>query len=159
LLATTEAEFLSRLGAKFGRRLGAFVGVSARASFPLVLRHRRTVPTPRTVLVGNASQTLHPVAGQGLNLGLRDAAELAELVASAHRHEIGGDAFLKRYLAQRRLDRSAGIRFTDTLVQLFSNSSGLLAAGRGAGLAFLDLVPPARRFLAHRMIYGARALP
>jgi len=158
LLAVPEAEFLLRLGAAFGRRLGAFLSASPRASFPLSLRHRRLVPAPRTILVGNAAQTLHPVAGQGLNLGC-DAVVLAELIASTHPRELGGDAFLKHYTARRRLDRVAGIRFTDALVRLFSNSSAVLGAVRGAGLAFLDILPPARGFLARRMIYGARALP
>ena len=158
LLAMPEAEFLMRLGAAFGRRVGPFLGASPRASFPLSLRQRRAVE-PRTLLVGNAAQTLHPVAGQGLNLGLRDAVVLAELIASTHPRELGSDAFLKDYAARRRLDRAAGIRFTDALVTLFSNSSAMLGAVRGAGLAFLDILPPAREFLARRMIYGARALP
>ena len=158
LLALPEAEFLLRLGAAFGRRVGPFLAASPRAKFPLSLRHRRVVE-PRTILVGNAAQTLHPVAGQGLNLGLRDAVVLAELIASTHPRELGSDAFLKRYTARRRLDRAAGIGFTDAVVRLFSNSSATLRMVRGAGLAFLDILPPARAFLARRMIYGARALP
>lgn len=158
LLALPDAEFLLRLGAAFGRRVGPFLAASPRASFPLSLRHR-SVAEPRTIRVGNAAQTLHPVAGQGLNLGLRDAAVLAELIASAHPREIGSDAFLKHYTARRRLDRVAGIRFTDALVRLFSNSSAVPGVVRGAGLAFLDILPPMREFLARRMIYGARALP
>ena len=158
LLTVPEAEFLLRLGAAFGRRLGAFLSASPRASFPLSLRHRRVVE-PRTIRVGNAAQTLHPVAGQGLNLGLRDAVVLAELIASTHPRELGSDAFLKHYTARRRLDRVAGICFTHALVRLFSNSSTALGMVRGAGLAFLDILPPARGFLARRMIYGARALP
>ena len=122
LLAEPEAEFLRRLGAAFGRRMGPFLSASPRTSFPLSLRHRR-IAEPRTLRVGNAAQTLHPVAGQGLNLGLRDAVVLAELIASTHPRELGSDAFLKQYTARRRLDRVAGIRFTDALVRLFSNSS------------------------------------
>jgi 2-octaprenyl-6-methoxyphenol hydroxylase len=159
LLALPEDEFLRRLGASFGRRLGNFVGVSARASFPLALRHRHGAPSRRTILIGNAAQTLHPVAGQGMNLGLRDACELAELIASTPPPELGSEGFLKRYAAQRRLDRSAGIRFTDSLVRVFSTAAPALAAVRGAGLALLDIAPPARGFLARRMIYGARSLP
>jgi 2-octaprenyl-6-methoxyphenol hydroxylase len=147
-----------RLAAAFGRRVGPFLAASPRASFPLSLRHRRIVE-PRTVLAGNAAQTLHPVAGQGLNLGLRDAVVLAELIASTHPRELGNDAFVKHYATRRRLDRVSGIRFTDTLVRLFSNSSATLGVVRGAGLAFLDILPPARKFLARRMFYGARALP
>lgn len=159
LLDAPEAEFLERLGSAFGRRLGAFLRASPRASFPLSLRERPVAPSPRTLLVGNAAQTLHPVAGQGLNLGLRDACELADAIASAHPQELGDEAFVRRYSARRRLDRGASIRFTDTLVGLFSNSSAPLGIVRGAGLAFLDIVPPARTFLARRMIFGARALP
>jgi len=159
LLAAPDSEFLHLLGAAFGRRLGGFLSAGPRASFPLGLRRRSTTAGPRTVLIGNAAQTLHPVAGQGLNLGLRDARELAELVASAHPPELGSDAFLKRYAGLRRLDRGAGIRFTDALVRLFSNSDPTLAVARGAGLALLDIVPAARGFLARRMIYGARAMP
>ena len=159
LLAATEAEFLDRLGDAFGRRLGRFLRAGRRASFPLALRRRRIAPGSRTVLVGNAAQTLHPVAGQGLNLGLRDACELAELIASAHPREIGDETFLGRYAARRRLDRGAGIGFTDALARMFSNSSAPFRLARGAGLALLDILPPARRFLARRMIFGARALP
>ncbi len=159
LLDAPEAGFLERLGSAFGRRLGAFLRASPRASFPLSLRERPIAPSPRTILVGNAAQTLHPVAGQGLNLGLRDACELADAVASAHPRELGDEAFVRRYSARRRLDRGASIRFTDTLVRLFSNSSVPLGLVRGAGLALLDIVPPARTFLARRMIFGARALP
>ena len=158
LLAAPEAEFLLRLGAAFGRRVGPFVSAGPRASFPLSLRHRPAVE-PRSIRIGNAAQTLHPVAGQGLNLGLRDAVVLAELIASTHPREIGSDDFLKQYTARRRLDRVAGIRFTDALVRLFSNSSAVLGVVRGAGLVFLDILPPARKFLARRMIYGVRGMP
>jgi 2-octaprenyl-6-methoxyphenol hydroxylase len=109
--------------------------------------------------IGNAAQTLHPVAGQGLNLGLRDAWELARMLLDVAKEEIGSDAFLSRYVRGRSLDRYAGIGFTDFLVRLFSNSMAPLALARGAGLALLDVLPPARHFLARRMIFGARALP
>jgi 2-octaprenyl-6-methoxyphenol hydroxylase len=109
--------------------------------------------------IGNAAQTLHPVAGQGLNLGLRDAWELARMLLDVAKEEIGSDAFLSRYARGRSLDRYAGIGFTDFLVRLFSNSMAPLALARGAGLTLLDVLPPARHFLARRMIFGARALP
>jgi 2-octaprenyl-6-methoxyphenol hydroxylase len=102
---------------------------------------------------------LHPVAGQGLNLGLRDAWELAQMLLETAREEIGAPSSLARYARNRRIDRYAGIGFTDFLVRIFSNSLAPLALARGAGLAALDALPPARRFLARRMIFGARALP
>lgn len=159
LFELPDREFLDRLGTAFGSRLGRFGHVGKRGIFPLALRQRRTVPGPRTLLIGNAAQTLHPVAGQGLNIGLRDAYELGELIASAHPLDLGGAAFLRRYASRRQFDREAGIRFTDTLVNLFSNSNAPLGLVRGAGLALLDVLPHARRFLARRMIYGARAFP
>jgi len=159
LLEMPQTEFLHRLGAAFGSRLGAFLGAGPRAAFPLALRRRSADPSSRTVLVGNAAQTLHPVAGQGLNLGLRDAAELARLVGCTPNAELGSIAFLTRYSLQRKLDRAAGIHFTDVLVRLFSNSSATLGLARGAALALLDVLPPARKFLARRMIFGARGLP
>jgi 2-octaprenyl-6-methoxyphenol hydroxylase len=149
--------FLVELQAAFGERLGAFLEAGERASFPLSLRYRRDETRPRSLSVGNAAQTLHPVAGQGFNLGLRDAWELARLARAAH--DLGSDEFCARYRRARALDRRAGIAFTDSLIGLFSNSDRLLKLGRGAGLLALDLLPFARRFVARRMIYGARALP
>ncbi len=159
LLALDDSAFLGRLREAFGGRLGSFDSVGARAAFPLSLRYGAISPAPRTLAVGNAAQSLHPVAGQGLNLGLRDAWELAEGLLEAAGDEIGCSRFLDRYSRRRRLDRYAGIGFTDFLARAFSNSLIPVAAARGAGLAVLDALPPARRFLARRMIFGARALP
>jgi len=158
LCALDAPQFLAELHAAFGDRVGAFTEVRERAAFALALRYQREETRPRCVSVGNAAQTLHPVAGQGFNLGLRDAWELGRL-ARAATSELGSDGFLAAYRRARSLDRSAGIRFTDGLVRLFSNSDPLLQFGRGAGLLALDLLPPARDFIARRMIYGARALP
>ncbi|HEY5290825.1 MAG TPA: FAD-dependent monooxygenase [Burkholderiales bacterium] len=157
LCALAAPAFLAELHAAFGDRLGAFIEAGERAAFPLALRYRRDEPRPRSLAVGNAAQTLHPVAGQGFNLGLRDAWELARLARDAR--DLGSDDFCARYRRARALDRRAGIQFTDSLVGLFSNSDALLKLGRGAGLLALDLLPFARRFVARRMIYGARALP
>lgn len=149
--------FLEQLHAAFGDRLGAFTDAGERASFPLSLRYARDEAQPHSLSVGNAAQTLHPVAGQGFNLGLRDAWELARLARDAR--DLGSGNFCSRYRRARALDRRAGIQFTDSLVGIFSNSNPLLKLGRGAGLLALDLLPFARRFVARRMIYGARALP
>jgi 2-octaprenyl-6-methoxyphenol hydroxylase len=157
LCALDTPAFLVELHAAFGDRLGAFTAASGRAGFPLALRFGKNETWPHSLSVGNAAQTLHPVAGQGFNLGLRDAWELARMARESI--EPGSDSFCARYRRTRALDRRAGIQFTDSLVGLFSNSDTLLKFGRGAGLLALDLLPPARRFVARRMIYGARALP
>lgn len=160
ILGLDEAAFLDALAAAFGGRLGRFVATGARTSYPLVLRFQREpFAAPRVVVAGNAAQTLHPVAGQGLNLGLRDAAELAALIRAAARDELGTPAFAARVAAGRAADRRATIGLTDSLVRVFSNSNPALAIARGLGLMALDLAPPARRFLARRMIFGTRALP
>ena len=159
LLGLSDSDFLARLREIFGGRLGNFSSVGPRSTFPLSLRYGRIDPAPRVLAIGNAAQTLHPVAGQGLNLGLRDAWELAQMLLDAAKEEIGAPRFLARYARSRSFDRYAGIGFTDFLVRVFSNSLAPRALARGAGLAALDALPPARRFLARRMIFGARALP
>ena len=160
LLAMDERAVLGALADTFGGRLGRFLEAGPRTSYPLALRFQREpFAAPRVVLVGNAAQTLHPVAGQGLNLGLRDVAELAAIVRTTPREELGTSAFVARVTSSRAADRYATIGLTDGLVRMFSNSNPVLAVARGLGLVALDLAPPARRFLARRMIFGARALP
>ena len=155
ILGMDEAAFLARLHIHFGDRLGKFVEAGKRAGFPLVLKYADPVTACRTVLVGNAAQTLHPVAGQGFNLGLRDAWELAEeIIASPV--EAGMPPMLARYREKRRLDSNVGRIFTDSLVKLFSNDDPLLSSMRGLGLSALDCLPQAKRFVARRMMFGAR---
>jgi 2-octaprenyl-6-methoxyphenol hydroxylase len=105
--------------------------------------------------VGNAAQALHPIAGQGLNLGLRDASALADLLRAAEPAEVGGPRMLDAYREARRRDASRGIAFTDFLVGAFADGRRLPTWGRGLALAALDLFPPARRLLAERMIHGS----
>ena len=157
LLALDDAAFLSELQARFGDRAGRFVHVANRASFPLRLRSINTPVATRTAIIGNAAQALHPIAGQGLNLGLRDVASLATLIAAAPREALGDEAMLAQYRDSRRRDAGRGIAFTDALVSLFGDGRRLPTWGRGLGLAVLDALPPARRWLADRMIYGAPA--
>jgi 2-octaprenyl-6-methoxyphenol hydroxylase len=160
LATLPDDRFCATLAERFGRRLGRFVAARPRASHPLRLWFRGSASAgPRTVAVGNAAQTLHPVAGQGLNLGLRDAAELAALVARTDPERIGDAAFGAAFGAARRVDRYAVIGVTDFLVRVFSNDSAPLRLARGLGLAALDVLPPARRLLARRMMLGARGLP
>jgi 2-octaprenyl-6-methoxyphenol hydroxylase len=154
-----DDSFLARLGASFGGRLGRFVHAGPKTAFPLSLRYQRGSPMPHVLAIGNAAQTLHPVAGQGLNLGLRDAWELALCAGGAGVEEIGSPQFVRGFIRDRSLDRAAGIGVTDALVRVFSNSNPALALARGAGLATLDVLSPARAFLARRMMFGARALP
>ena len=156
LCALPEAGFLERLQHAFGNRLGAFTSVGARAWFPLALRVATRIAAPRMIALGNAAQTLHPVAGQGLNLGLRDAWELAAAIRDCGRDRIGGAALLESYAARRRLDRGGGVWFTDTLVRLFSNDIAPLKLARGLGLALLGAAPPAKNFMVRRMTFGAR---
>jgi 2-octaprenyl-6-methoxyphenol hydroxylase len=155
LLALEDATFLARLQEAFGDRAGRLLSVGARASFPLRLRRVNTPIALRTAIIGNAAQSMHPVAGQGLNLGLRDAAVLAEAIAATPRKQLGGAAMLAAYRDARRRDAGRGVVFTDALVSLFSDARGLPTIARGLAQAAQDLVPPARRLLARRMIYGA----
>lgn len=155
-----DERFLAALGERFGRRLGRFVEAGPRASHPLRLWFRRSNEAgPRAVAVGNAAQTLHPVAGQGLNLGLRDATELADLVRRTELGRLGDASFVAAFADRRRIDRYATIGVTDFLVRVFSNDAGPLRVARGLGLAAFDLLPPARRLLARRMMLGTRGLP
>ena len=155
LLALADDEFLAELQDHFGDRAGRFTAVTKRASFPLKLRAVNSPIALRTAIVGNAAQALHPIAGQGLNLGLRDAVALADVLSRAEASAIGGAAMLDEYRRARRRDASRGIAFTDFLVSAFADARRLPTWGRGLGLAALDLFPPARRLLAERMIRGA----
>jgi len=156
LCAAPEAAFLAELQRAFGGRLGRFTAVERRGMFPLSLRVARQVTAPRMVRIGNAAQTLHPVAGQGLNLGLRDAWELAVELRRSAREKIGAPEFLARYAARRRLDRDGGVWFTHSLVRMFSSDLAPLRFARGLGLTALAAIPPARDFLVRRMTFGAR---
>ncbi len=156
LCIMTEHEFLHDLQQAFGQRLGTFEAASSRASFPLTLKVAGSLPVSRAVVLGNAAQTLHPVAGQGFNLGLRDAWELSTAINAAASEEIGAASMLAAFAARRRVDRAGGIWFTDILVRLFSNDIGPLRVVRGMGLALLGAVPPAKDFVVRRMTFGAR---
>ncbi len=158
LAAAGDAGFLAALQQCFGHRAGRFISAGARNVFPLALRRALQAPA-RCVTVGNAAQALHPVAGQGLNLGLRDGMELARLIRDCAPTDLGSPAFVSRFQAARATDRNAGVRVTDSLVRLFSNNDALAGLGRGAGLFMLDLLPAPRRFLARRMMFGMRAIP
>jgi 2-octaprenyl-6-methoxyphenol hydroxylase len=155
LLALGDAEFLESLQELFGDRAGRFVEVGPRASFALRLRTVNTPVALRAAIVGNAAQTLHPIAGQGLNLGLRDAATLAEAIVAADRESLGSEEMLEAYRSTRRRDAARGVAFTDFLVSAFADSRRIPTWGRGLALAAIDVFPAARRLLAERMMRGA----
>lgn len=157
LLQLDDAAFLAALRAQFGTRLD-FTAAGPRSSFPLALRLRPELTKPRQVWIGNSAQTLHPVSGQGFNLGLRDAWELAETLLASE-GDPGAPVPLRKFAHGRKLDRYGSAAFTDGIVRLFSNDLPPLKAARGLGLLALDLVPPLRHFVAKRMLWGARAWP
>jgi 2-octaprenyl-6-methoxyphenol hydroxylase len=155
MLTWDDATFLQHLQEHFGDRVGTFTGVGKRNCYPLRLRRAPDITFPHTVLIGNAAQTLHPVAGQGFNMGIRDAWELAQVILDSTLENIGSAAMCAEYRKSRRIDRNAGIRFTDGLVRLFSNDLPLLGHVRSAALTLLDCIPAAKKFVAKRMMYGA----
>ncbi len=147
VLALDDANWLAELQARFGWRAGRFVRAGRRASYPLKLTRAASPVATRTVLIGNAAQALHPVAGQGFNLGLRDAAMLAEVIA-ASAGDPGAPALLERFAAWRARDRSGVTRFTDGLVRLFGDERFGVGLLRNLGLLLFDLTPPAKSALA-----------
>ncbi|MGV2291247.1 UbiH/UbiF/VisC/COQ6 family ubiquinone biosynthesis hydroxylase [Trinickia sp. YCB016] len=148
----SDAEFLAELGTVFGSRMGRFEAIAGRASFPLGLNAVDTLVKGRVVAIGNAAQTLHPVAGQGLNLGLRDAHALADALS-----EFGATPLALASFAERRsLDRRLTIGATDTLARLFTIDFAPLATLRGLALAGLELMPAAKTALARQMMFGQR---
>jgi 2-octaprenyl-6-methoxyphenol hydroxylase len=155
LIALPAAEFLENLQQHFGDRAGRFVSVEARARFPLTLRYASDPVLLRAVMLGNAAQALHPIAGQGFNLGLRDAWELGEILLRHGTSDPGSTECLSDYRATRRPDRLRGIALTHSLVKIFSNDFIPLRAARGAALSLLELAPPAKRAFMQRMIFGA----
>ncbi len=154
VMALDDAAFIAALQKQFGQRM-TFAKPGKRSRFPLYLRLRDTLVKNHEVWIGNTAQTLHPVSGQGFNLGIRDAWQLAEILLAD-----GVDRkALARYAASRQLDRRGSAFFTDKIVRAFSNDFAPLKLARGLGLLALDLCPPARHFVAKRMIWGARAWP
>ncbi|MCU0809513.1 MAG: FAD-dependent monooxygenase [Thiobacillaceae bacterium] len=156
IAALPDDEFLAALYRHFGGRQGLFLQASPRKTFPLRLAYIGSEASDHVVRIGNAAQTLHPVAGQGFNIGLRDAWELANLCGDTDSGEIGGTAMLRDYARGRRVDVIGGVGFTDFLVRVFSNDVAPLRHARGLGLLALEVLPPLKAFVARRMMFGAR---
>ncbi len=160
LVALPESSFLIALAKRFGPCAGPWTRVADRRTFPLTLEFAPRVLGERTVLLGNAAQALHPVAGQGFNLGVRDAFELAqELLAVADdktRDRLGDHASLAAYARRRSVDRWSGIAFTHGLLSIFGADVSLLRWPRGLALTFLDALPPLKRMFTRAILYGLR---
>lgn len=158
-----DAAFLARLQRAFGLRLGRFTRVGSRQRYPLALSQCAVHVAERLALVGNAAQALHPIAGQGFNLGLRDAACLAELLADAHTvgqaFDPGDGLLLERYRRWRAQDQPRIVQFTDGLVRLFMQPFGPVKWLRDAGLLAFDLLPPAKRAMAQLSLGAAANIP
>jgi 2-octaprenyl-6-methoxyphenol hydroxylase len=157
VLAWSDEEFLAEVQRRFGFRLGRFLKVGRRLAYPLSLTRAERTSAGRCVIIGNAAQGLHPVAGMGFNLGLRDAASLAELLAERRhgaRFDPGGPDLLADYDAWRSADRGGVIAFTDGLVRLFASPLRVVRSLRSAGLLAFDLLPPAKAALS-RLSTGA----
>lgn len=163
LLALDDEQFLQSLHHHFGDRVGRFLQVEKRLSFPLKMASLKPSFAPHLVVIGNAAQTMHPVAGQGFNVGLRDASTLAHLinkqlinsyVINQTNDELGSISMLKQYHAVRSKDTKRGLMFTDFLVNVFSNDIVGVSAGRAAALGLLDILKPLKSHLVSKMSFG-----
>lgn len=159
LLDLPEPEFLAAASRRFGNHLGAFLKAGRRSSYPLRLVRAREDVRPRVVLLGNAAHAIHPIGAQGFNLGLRDAAVLAEVLADTLAQapgaidgaiDLGGMALLRRYSDWRAPDQEGTVAWSDGLARMFANPSALAAAARTAGMLAHAFIPPLRRQLAIR---------
>ncbi len=160
--ALDDAAFLAELQQAFGWRLGLFSAPGERLAYPLALVQAASLVSERVAIIGNAAQGLHPIAGQGFNLGLRDAITLAECVADVlgpPDGDPGSAAVLQRYAAWRAADRRLLVRFTDGLVKLFGAKLGPLRAARSLGLSLFDVLPPAKAAMSTLSTGGGGELP
>lgn len=159
IMALDDAGFLNAFQERFGYRLGRFTRVGRRQQYPLSMIRALESVRPRVALIGNAAHTLHPIAGQGFNLGVRDIAALAEVIVDAGDEDIGHPMILDRYDHWRRRDQQAISLATDSLVRLFSNPLPAVGLARNLGLLALDALPFARRRLARAAMGQLGNLP
>lgn len=149
LYALPDQQFLQELQACFGYRLGAIEQVGRRHLYPLSLIQSSEQVRANLVVLGNAAHSLHPVAGQGYNLSLRDSMALADCLLAGP-NTPGDLATLQSFQQQQQLDQELTIGFSDRVTRLFSNAKPVLAGGRNLGLLGLDLFPPAKHWFAHQ---------
>lgn len=154
LLRMDDEAFLEKLHQHFGDRVGRFLSMGARSSFLLRQASLDPAAIPHLAVIGNAAQTMHPVAGQGFNIGLRDAWELATCIAEADPEDWGSKTMLQAYRETRKADTRGGLLFTDFLVNVFSNELVGVPIARSAGLGILDIVQPIKRRLVEKMSFG-----
>jgi 2-octaprenyl-6-methoxyphenol hydroxylase len=162
-LAWSDEEFLNRFQQHFGFRLGRLLKVGARHAYPLSLVRAAQHHAERVAILGNAAQMLHPIAGQGLNLGLRDAASLAELIADGLRadpaFDVGSAMLLQQYARWRQQDSKRIVAFTDGLVRMFNQPLGLVKVARDVGLLAFDLLPVAKDAMSQLSMGASGRIP
>ena len=162
LLALPDDAFLAEFQRAFGFRLGRLLAVGKRHSYELGLARTTRHVADRLAVVGNAAQAMHPIAGQGFNLGLRDAASLAEVIADARvagTLDAGAPGTLAAYAAWREQDQRRIVAFTDGLVRLFASPLGVARGLRSAGLLAFDAFPPAKAAMARLSVGAAGRVP
>jgi 2-octaprenyl-6-methoxyphenol hydroxylase len=161
-LGLSDVDFLKSLQAEFGSRIGQFLKIQDRRLYELGLNYRKEITQGNEVWIGNAAQTLHPVAGQGLNLGLRDAYLLAEKLTALfskpedQKTATSIETTLQDYALSRRADRTATIGLTDFMARIFTSNLLPIVIGRGLALSALQWLPPVKTALARQMMFGRR---
>ena len=159
VMAWDDGTFLARLQERFGMRLGLLQKVGRRNVYPLALVRADEHIRPRLALIGNAAHVLHPIAGQGFNLGIRDVAALAQVIVEAKDDDIGALSVLNQYEQWRKRDQDCVTGLTDGLVRIFSNQITPLVIGRNSGLLAMDMIPPVKRMLMRQTMGLAGKLP
>ena len=154
----SDQAFLARLQQHFGWRLGRFLKLGRRVAHPLRLMHISQLVQPHVVFIGNAAHTLHPVAGQGLNLGLRDVASLADLLSQTAPEAIGNQEILQNYVTRQHPDHQRVITITDSLVKTFANDFTAMRWARNLSLLAIDALPPLKKLFVQQMT-GLSAYP
>ena len=161
-LELSDANFLIELQAEFGSRIGRFLKIQDRRLYELGLNYRKEMTKDNEVWIGNAAQTLHPVAGQGLNLGLRDAFLLAEKLVGIFSGSVEEQSpadvqdALQSYAQSRKVDRKTTIGLTDFMARVFTSNLAPVVAARGLALSALQWLPPVKTALARQMMFGRR---
>jgi len=161
-LQLSDADFLKSLQSEFGSRIGRFLKIQDRRLYELGLNYRKEITKDSEVWIGNAAQTLHPVAGQGLNLGLRDAFLLAEKLvgvfsgAPENQTTANIQSALESYAQSRKVDRTATIGLTDFMARVFTSNLTPVVVARGLALSALQWFPPIKTALARQMMFGRR---